>query len=205
MISLRTFVFIDSLQPQLASFIGTLSKGFLPLPGQASMHIEVAPGMAINQAMDVALKATRVAPGLLIVERAFGLMEVHHDNQGEVLQAGESVLNYYKLQEKDRIKPKIVSDQIIRSLEPYHSQLLNRVRYGSMILPGESLFILETEPAGYAALAANEAEKTADVKLIDLKSVGAFGRLYMSGGEAMIDFARDAAIKSLQNLTGAES
>ncbi|HBE02723.1 MAG TPA: hypothetical protein DC049_09635 [Spirochaetia bacterium] len=202
MITLRAWAFIDKLQPQLASFIGTLSRGFLPLPEQASLHVEVSPGMAVNQALDIALKATEAVPGMLVVERSFGLLEIHHHNHSEVLAAGKAILDFYQISEKERIKPRVISDQTIRSITSYHSQLLNKIRFGSMIVPGESLFILETEPAGYIAVAANEAEKAADVKLVDLKSVGAFGRLYMSGNEAMIDSARSAALACIQGMTG---
>src|SRR4051812_22485379 len=157
-ISLRTYVFLDSLQPQLASLMGTVSRGFLPTPGLAALFVEIAPGMAINRLTDVALKATSVQPGMQVVERAFGMLEVHHRDQGEVRQAGHAILDFLEAKEEARLKPKIVSDTIIRAIEPYHTQLINRIRFGMMVLPGQSLFILETEPAGYIAYAANEAE-----------------------------------------------
>jgi len=201
-ISLRTFVFLDSLQPQLASLMGTVSRGFLPTPGQSALFVEVAPGMAINRLTDAALKNTSVQPGMQVVERAFGLLEVHHNDQGEVRQAGSAILDYLNVKEDERIKPKIVSDTIIRSIEPYHTQLINRVRFGNMVLPGQSLFILETEPAGYIAFAANEAEKAADINIVETQFFGAFGRLYLAGSEANVDAAADAAKKALQSLTG---
>lgn len=201
---LRTYVFLDQLQPQLASFIATTARGFLPVPGDAALYVEIAPGMAINKITDIALKETKVQPAMQVVERAFGLLEVHDKDQGQVRDAGSAILKHLGMQEKDRIKPKIVSDEIIRNVEPYQTQLINRVRYGSMIIPGQSLFILETEPAGYIAFAANEAEKAANIHLIDLKPVGAFGRLYLSGPEAEIDSAREAAIKMLETLEGIE-
>jgi hypothetical protein len=202
MTQLRTYVFLDQLQPQLASFIATTARGFLPVPGVAALYIEIAPGMAINKITDVALKATKVQPAMQVVERAFGLLEVHHEDQGEVRQAGQAVLDHLGITEVDRVKPKIISNQVIRNVEPYQTQLINRVRYGSMIIPGESLFILETEPAGYITFAANEAEKAANVRLVDMKPVGAFGRLYLSGPESEIDSASEAAIKMLETLKG---
>jgi hypothetical protein len=203
-VSLRTYVLLDSLQPQLASYMGATAKGFLPLAGMASMFIEIAPGIAINELTDVALKATKVVPAVQIVERAFGLLEIHEWDKGEVVQAGDAILNRLEIKETDRIKPKVVSSQIIRAIEPYQAQLVNRNRYGSMILPGESLFILETEPAGYAAFACNEAEKEANIKLIDVRPFGAFGRLYLSGSESEIDSAAQAATRALQSLEGIE-
>ena len=201
-VTLRSYVFLDDLQPQLAAFIGTTARGFLPVAGVASMFIETAPGMVINRLMDVALKATRCRPAILVVERAFGLMEIHEHDKGQVELGGQAVLDYLRIDEHDRLKPRVVSDQIIRAVEPYHAQLINKIRYGDMLLAGESLLILESEPAGYIAFAANEALKAARVKLIDAQLFGAFGRLYLSGPEAQIDAARDAAVKALGTLKG---
>lgn len=201
-VSLRTYVFLDALQPQLAAFIGTTARGFLPVPYDASMLIETAPGLIINRITDVALKATRVTPAIMVVERAFGLLEFHHADKGQVIDAGEAVLAYLKLAEGDRVQPRVVSDQVIRGIEPYHAQVINKMRFGDMVIAGESLFILECEPAGYIAFAANEALKAARVKLIDASLFGAFGRLYLSGPEADIDAARDAALRSLAGVKG---
>ncbi len=205
MISLRTYILLDSLQEQLASYIGSTAKGFLPVPGVASLFVEIAPGLAINRVTDAALKATTVQPAVQIVERAFGLLEVHDHDKGEVISAGLAILDHLDLTEDQRTKPDLVSNQIIRSMEAYQCQLINRNRSGSMILPGESLFILETEPAGYVIFAANEAEKAANVKLVDVRPFGAFGRLYMSGSESEIDSAADAAIKAIESVTGQEN
>ncbi|HYM80715.1 MAG TPA: hypothetical protein VEY91_04790 [Candidatus Limnocylindria bacterium] len=204
-VSLRTYIFLDSLQPQFAAFIGTTARGFLPVAGVASLFIETAPGLIINRIMDVALKATRATPAIMVVERAFGLLEIHHDDKGQVQLGGQAVLAYLKLSEGDRVKPRVVSDQVIRGVEPYHAQLINRMRYGDMLIPGESLFIFETEPAGYVAFAANEALKAARVKLIDASLFGAFGRLYLSGPEADIDAARAAALAAIGGVGGKES
>jgi len=203
-ITLRTYVSLDSLQPQLAAFIGTTARGFLPVAGVASMFIETAPGLIINRITDVALKATSVTPGIMVVERAFGLLEFHHDDKGQVRLGGQAVLDHLGIGENDRVKPRVVSDQIIRAVEPYHAQLINRIRYGDMLIAGESLFILETEPAGYVSFAANEALKAARVKLIDASLFGAFGRLYLSGPEAQIDAARTAAIRAIEGVSGRE-
>jgi len=201
-ITLRTFTFLDSLQPQLASFIGKTARGFLPIPGQASLWIEIAPGIAINRVTDTALKATRVAPAVQVVERAYGLLEVHHDDKGQVMDAGNAILAALEVKEDDRIKPNVVTNQIIRSVEPYQSQIINRNSAGMMILPGQSLFILETDPAGYVAFAANEAEKAARVYLVNIQPYGAFGRLWMSGPEAEIDAAAEAAVAAVTSVSG---
>jgi len=202
MITLRTYVFLDSLQPQLASYIGKTARGFLPIPGMASTWIEIAPGISINRVTDVALKATRVVPAVQIVERAYGLLEFHHEDKGEVLTAGKAVLDSLELDEKDRIAPKMVTNQVIRSVEPYQAQIINRNASGMMLLPGQSLYILETDPAGYVVFAANEAEKAAEISLVDIRPSGAFGRLYLSGSEAEIDAAVEAAQAALRSVTG---
>ena len=201
-VTLRTYVFLDSLQPQLAAFIGTTARGFLPVAGDASMFIETAPGLVINRVTDVALKATRATPAIMVVERAFGLLEIHHHDQGQVLDAGQAVLDYLELAEADRLQPRVVSEQIIRAVEPYHAQVINKMRYGDQLIAGESLFILESEPAGYIAFAANEALKAAHIKLIDASLFGAYGRLYLSGAEAEIDAGRDAAIRAIKGVKG---
>jgi hypothetical protein len=139
------------------------------------------------------------------VERAFGLMEIHEHDKGQVQLGGQAVLDYLKIDEHERMKPRVVSDQIIRAIEPYHAQLLNKIRYGDMLLSGESLLIMETEPAGYISFACNEALKAARVKMIDAQLFGAYGRLYLSGDEAQIDAARDAALRGLSTLSGKEA
>lgn len=203
MIKLRTYVFIDSLQPQLAAYMGTASQGFLPVPGDACLWLEVSPGMSVHKLSDVALKATRVHLGQQVVERAFGSMVFHHSDQSDVLEAGWSVLNALNTTEESRQKCRIAWSEIVRSITPDHAVLINRQdRRGSMILPGQSMFILETEPAGYIVYAANEAEKAANITLVDARAVGAFGRLTMAGKEADIDAAASAAINAVNRLSG---
>lgn len=201
---LRTYCFLDALQPQQATFIGKTARGFLPVPFQASLWVEIAPGIAINQVTDRALKTTRVQPAVQVVERAYGLLEVHDHDQGEVLSAGAEILKYLGVEESQRLKPKVLTNQIIRGVEAYQTQIINRSSAGMMVLPGQSLFILECEPAGYAVLAANEAEKAAQVYLVNVTPYGAFGRLYMAGSEAEIDAAAAAATAALAAVTGRE-
>lgn len=204
MATLRAYSFLDSLQPQISSIICTTARGYFPVPGVASLYVEIAPGMAIHKILDSALKRTRVTPATIIVERAFGMVEVHHEDKGEVLNAGEAILEELGAKLEDRIKPRLVSNTIIRAIEPYHAMIIDKMRFGSMIEPGESLFILECEPAAYVTLAANEAEKAANVKLVEMTPFGAFGRLYMAGDEANIDAAAEAAVHAIQSVTGRE-
>ena len=202
---LRAFTFIDILQPQLTGFLQTVSQGFMPLEGQASLMLEIAPGIAINKLTDAALKATRVQPGMQIVERAYGMLELHDFDQGEVRHAGQAILSIAGFQEKDRLKPRIISSQTITGLDGQQAQLINRMRHGDMILQGETLYILEVHPAAYAAIAANEAEKAAPIKLLEVITFGAFGRLWLGGYEAEIAEAAKAVEHVLGSIQGREN
>jgi hypothetical protein len=148
-VDLRTYVFLDSLQPQHAAYLGTVARGFLPLPGDTSLWVEISPGIEINRITDIALKATRVRPGMQIVERLFGLLEVHHEIQAEVRAAGAAILEALEVEETERIKPRVISSQIIRHIDAHQVQLVNRMRFGHMLLAGQTLYVLEVEPAGY--------------------------------------------------------
>jgi hypothetical protein len=204
MIDLRTYIFIDSLQLQMASYMATVSRGYLPVSGQACCIIEIAPGIEINTLTDIALKATNVTPGMQIVERAYGLLEVHSNNQGDTRMAGEAVLKTIEKTEEDRIKPRILTSQLIKNVEDHHAQLINRTRYGMMLLKGDTLFVLEVEPAGYAYYAANEAEKTAHINIVDVTGFGKFGRVYIAGDEAEVLECKKVVEKRLAEISGRE-
>jgi len=203
-VELRSYVFLDSLQPQHAAFLGTVARGFLPLPHDASLWIEISPGIEINRITDVALKATGVRPGMQIVERRYGLLEVHSSSQAETRAAGAAILEALGLEETNRMKPRVLSSQIIRNVDPHQVQLVNRMRHGHMLLAGQTLYVLEVEPAGYAALAANEAEKRADINILEVRAFGAFGRVYLGGEERDIMAGYGAAVAALEGLSGRE-
>ena len=199
---LRALTVIDSLQPQLTGFLQTVSAGFMPLDYEAALFIEIAPGIAINQLTDAALKATRCRPGMQIVERAYGMLELHDQDKGQVEAAVDAILGNMGTTREDRIKPRIVSSRIITGLDGHQSQLINRMRHGDMIVAGQTLYILEVYPAAYAALAANEAEKAAPIHLLEVITFGAFGRLWLGGTEADIREAAAAAEAALAGVTG---
>jgi hypothetical protein len=161
--------------------------------------------MTINQILDVALKATDVTAGMQIVERHYGMMEVHSESQADVRQAGQAILDFLGLDEGQRHKPRVVANQVIRHLEDTQTMLINRFRYGNMILAGQTLFVLEVVPAAYAALAANEAEKAADINILDVRAVGSFGRVYIGGEERDVVVAQEAAIQAVEAVTGKAS
>ena len=203
-VELRAYAFLDSLQPQYAAFLGTVAQGFLPLAGDASLWVEIAPGIEINRLTDVALKSTRVRPGMQIVERYFGVLEVHSRSQAETRAAGESILEDLGLSELDRLKPRILSSQIVRHVDDHQVQLINRMRHGHMLIPGQTLYVLEVEPAPYAALAANEAEKAAEINILEVRAFGSFGRVYLGGEERDIDVGWRAAVTALEDVQGRE-
>lgn len=205
MADLRSFVFLDSLQPQFAAYLGTTCRGFLPVAGEASLFVEISPGIEINRVTDIAVKATDVRPGMQIVERLYGMLEVHSPSQADTRQAGAAVLDALGLSESDRIKPRVLSSQVIRNVDDLQVQLINRNRQGMMLVAGESLYILEVEPAAYAAYAANEAEKAAEINIVDVRMTGAFGRVYLGGEQRDIDVASVAAIKAIESLSGREA
>jgi len=179
-----------------------VTQGDLMVEGMASLYIEVAPGNEVFRLVDIAVKSTEARPGAQIVEREFGMFEIHSHSQQAVLQAGEMVLARLGLKPEDRIKPSLASVQLITNVDPYQAQLLNRFRRGSMLVPGETLLVLEVAPAAYINIAANEAEKRASIKLIHVSSVGRFGRMWMSGTEAEMKTAQAAAIAAIESLDG---
>ncbi len=201
---LRALTVIDSLQPQLTGFLQTVCAGFMPLEQEAAAFIEIAPGIAINQLTDAALKATTVRPGMQIVERAYGMLEFHDRDKGQVEAAIDAIVKQMGVKREDRIKPRIVSSQIITGMDGHQSQLINRMRHGDMIMKGQTLYILEVYPAAYAAIAANEAEKAADVHLMEVITFGAFGRLWLGGWEAEVKAAAAAAEAELAKIAGRE-
>ncbi len=197
---LRTLTFIDSLQPQLAQFIAKDNRVYDPAEYDAALFIEIAPAMEIHTMTDMALKATKVRLGSVVTERVFGLMQVQHPDQGEVKEAARAVLKATGLDENDRAEVKIVTNKIIRSIEQDHAIYFTGTSKGYMVLGGDSVLIMEATPAAYLAIACNEALKAADVKLVSIRPFGATGRLVMSGSEAMIDSASDAAQRVLTKL-----
>jgi hypothetical protein len=201
-IELRAYTTIDIYQPQVASFMATVARGFLPVEQQAALVIEIAPGMEINRVMDVALKHTGVQPGMMIVERVFGMMELHSFNQGETRAAGEAVLSTLDLKLEERLAPRIQTTQIITGVDAHHAMLINRMRHGNFLLQNDAFYVMEVHPAGYAVFAANEAEKAADIEVLEIMSFGAFGRVFLGGTESNIQEAARAVENALTAVKG---
>jgi len=203
--SLRCYCYLDRMQPQYAAFVGTVTQGDLPTEGMAALYIEMSPGNEVFRMVDIAVKATEARPGAQIVEREFGMFEIHSRNQAAVIESGRIVLDRLNLAIEDRVKPKVASVQLITAIDPYQAQLLNRFRRGSMLVPGQTLLVVECFPAAYINYACNEAEKKASIDIVHVSSVGRFGRMWLSGTEAEAKTAQDAAIRALEDLEGVNS
>ena len=201
-VDLRSYVFLDSLQPQMAAFIGSTARGFLPLAGDASLWVEISPGIEINRITDVALKSTKVRPAVQVVERLFGLLEVHSSDQAEVRASGAAILDALGVHADERWKPIIHSSQIIRRVDAHQTQLINRNRNGMKLIADQTLYVMEVEPAAYAVLAANEAEKAANSNIVEERPFGSFGSVYLGGEERDIMAGYTAAVLAIEDLTG---
>ncbi|MEA2198312.1 MAG: hypothetical protein QOJ25_2363 [Solirubrobacteraceae bacterium] len=197
MAELRSAIFIDQLQPQTMCYLGTWIRGRLPRTRMAAGVIEVAPGLDIEPLTDVVLKHTEAQAGILVVERQYGYLEFHSRSTAAVQSASEAALDALGAAPTDALEPTILAAKLISRLDHQHAFLINRNKLGSMALPGESLFVLEMQPASYAILAVNEAEKAASIKVVDYRMIGATGRVYLTGAEADVRTAADAATASL--------
>lgn len=200
MAELRSSIFIDQLQPQTMCYLGTWVRGRLPRTRMAAGVIEIAPGLDIEPLTDVALKHTEAEAGILVVERQFGYLEFHSRSTSAVQSASYAILEALDATAADATPPTILAAKLVSRLDHQHAFLINRNKLGSMALAGESLFVLEMQPASYAILAVNEAEKAARIKVIDYRMIGATGRVYLSGDEADVRTAADAATASLDAL-----
>jgi ethanolamine utilization microcompartment shell protein EutS len=201
-LDLRAFGMVSRMQPRYAAYEATVADGDIPLAGMAQLFLELAPGNEIYRLADAALKATTVRPGSQVVEREFGLLALHADDPQVVVEAGRVMLERLGMTAADRLCPTIVSENVISNITPFQAQLINRFRKGSLLVPHSTLLVLEVTPAAYIMLAANEAERAADIDIIDVRPVGRFGRLYISGDESNVREAQAGARRALESLDG---
>lgn len=202
MAELRAYCFLDRLQPQFASLFACRCRGYLPVEGMASLFVEVVPGIEINRLTDVSLKATNSRPGEMIVERRYGMLEIHSFDQEEVLHAGQMVLDDLGLKVEDRMAPDILATSTINKVDPYQAVIINRNSRGMLILGSDDVYLLEVTPAAYSSIAANEAEKHCDIRLVDIRFFGAAGRLYLAGTESEVEAASRKVVETLKSLKG---
>jgi len=190
------------MQPQYGALTGKTMQGEIPVEGMAEVYIETAPASDIYKVMDIALKTMDVRAGALAVEREYGSLEIHSHHQEAVQVAGRQALEALGLTENDRLKPEILSSLLISNVDAFQAQLINRTSFGGLLLARQTLCVLEVLPAAYIVLAANEAEKAANITLVNYTPRGRSGRLYFSGTDAEVRQARDAAIKAIEALPG---
>ncbi len=199
---LRGALCLDQMQPQFAATCAANSDGYFPVAGESSYWLEVRPGIVINRLMDAALKHCDVKPGALIMERSYGTLEVHGPDQAMVRQAGAVMLRELDKHDADARRPHILTGEIIRQIDDHQAMMINRTRQGMLLLGGDTLYTLEVNPAVYAVLAANEAEKASPIRIVGLDPHGAVGRLRLAGTDAEIDEAVKAIHVALDGLPG---
>lgn len=203
--TIRALVQIDNLQPKFAAYNGATVQGSIPLSGDTILIGELAPGNGVFTLIDRALKASSVEAVSQIVEREFGFFILRSPSNAEVSAARDAILAELGAAMTDRVKPSVASTQVITSVEPYQAQLLNKWRKGSLLVPGQTLGIVECAPAAYIAIAANEAEKSAEIDIVEVRAVGRFGRLFISGSENSVQTAMDAAVRAINDVEGRQS
>ena len=201
-VTIRALVQIDRLQPKFAAYVGATVRGSIPLAGDTVLIGELTPGNEVFTLVDAALKASRVEAASQIVEREFGFFILRSPLNSEVSAARDAILARLGMRVADRLRPAVESTRIITSVEPYQAQLLNKWASGSLLVPGQTLGILECAPAAYVALAANEAEKAAEIDIVEVRAVGRYGRFFVSGGEASVQTAMDAAVSAIDAVEG---
>ena len=201
-ITIRALIQIDNLQPKFAAYNGATVQGSVPLSGDTVLIGEFAPGNGVFTLIDKALKASSVEATSKLVEREFGFFILRSPSNAEISAARDSILAELGASMTDRVKPKVATTQIITSVEPYQAQLLNKWRKGSLLVPGQTLGIIECEPAAYISIAANEAEKAADIDIVEVRAVGRFGRLFISGSENSVQTGINAAIEAIESVDG---
>jgi len=203
---LRVYLQLEDLQPQFAAYLGTptRARGYPPYAGQHALIVEVAPGLAIERVTDLALRSVPdVVPGILFVERQFGVLEVHADDLDQVQAAGRAILDGIHAEADHQLRPRILFHDVVEDITDQHAVIINRNRQASMLLPGQSLLVFEMTPALFAAMAANEAEKAApDITLVDVQMIGAAGRVYIGGTTESVEIARQAIGTALAAVIG---
>ena len=208
MTELRVYLLLEDLQRQFAAYMGTptRARGYPPFEGQHSLIVEVSPGLAIERVIDLALRAVpTVEPGILFVERQFGVLEVHATELDDVRRAGQAILDGIGASPADQLRPRVLFHDVIEDVTDQHAVIINRTRQASMLMPGETLLVYEMTPALFATVAANAAEKVAPgVTLVDVSMIGAAGRVYMSGSTADVIRARDEITRVLAEVEGRE-
>lgn len=198
MTEVRASIFLDQLQPQTLAYISTWMRGTLPRSRMAAQIIEIAPGIDVEVLTDLVVKSADVGVGILAVERQFGTLQFHSYSAAEVHAGSAALLNSFTLGGSAFASPKILASKVVTKLDDQHAFLMNRNRLGSLVVGGDSIYLLECQPAAYAILACNEVEKESHMKVIDVRMIGASGRLYLAGTEAEMRNAKHISESALE-------
>jgi hypothetical protein len=205
-IELRVYLPLPDLGRQFAAYLGSplRARGYPPADGDHALIVEVAPGLAIERIIDLALKQVPdVEPGIHFVERQFGVLEVHSNDARHVEEAGRAILEGIQARPEDALKPRVLYSDVIEDVTDQHAVIVNRNREASMLLPGQTLLVVEVTPALFAAAGANAAERVApDLTLVTVSMIGAAGRVYLAGETADIVRARDEIERVLESVAG---
>ena len=205
-VELRVYLPIPDLGRQFAAYLGTplRARGYPPIEGDHALIVEVAPGLAIERIIDLALKEVpEVEPGIHFVERQFGVLEVHAADPALVDKAGQAILAGIGATPEDALRPQLNYVDVIEEVTDQHAVIVNRNREASMLLPGQTLLVVEVTPALFAAVAANAAERVApELTLVTVSMIGAAGRVYLAGSTPDIVLARDEITRVLEGVKG---
>lgn len=203
---LRVYLMLHDLQRQFASWMSSpvSARGYVAMQGMHALLVEIAPGLSIQRVIDLALKnEPDLEPGILAVERQFGVLELHSRDPKALERGGQAILNWLGAQATDQLKPQLLYSDIIENITDQHAVLINRTRQANMILPGQNLLIMEVAPALFGAFMANEAEKVApDLTLIECSMIGASGRMYLCGNRDSLIKAQDHVERALASARG---
>lgn len=203
---LRVYLTLENLQRQFAAYLSSPvpARGYVPLEGMNSLLVEVAPGLVIERVIDLALKTVpSIEPGILAVERQFGVLELHSRDADALEKGGQAILKWLKAKAEDQLKPQLLFSDIIEDITDQHAVIINRSSQANMLLPGQSLLLLECAPALFGAFLANEVEKAApDCSLVECRMIGASGRVYVAGETASLKKALVHVKKAIAAIPG---
>lgn len=202
--TLRVMAHVDRMGPQYAAYWGLMAQGALPVAGMSQLLVEVSPSNLVFDLTDVALKAAPVRSAGTLIERDFGLMELHAPTPDPVLEAQAAILRAMGARLTDRLGPELVSTQLVSNVSALHSQLFNKVRRGAWTLPGDTLSVVEVTPAAYVYLLANEVEKATECELVRVAGTGLYGRMIVAGDEAQATEA-ERVVRSVIESIGASA
>lgn len=195
--SLRAYVYVDKMQPVWAAYVGRNDPEGSSLEGMAQLYVEVAPATLVFSLANAALKNTETSSAMMVAERRYGTLELHSANPDAVRQAGTAILAMIGSSSAPGIAPSSVTTRIVNNVTGTEAALVNRMGIRDRLMEGDAMLVVETEPAAYVALAANEVEKQTSLRMVLVRLHGASGRLILAGSEAEVEIGHRVALESL--------